>query len=362
MENNFVLELENFKMDLTNFTTGKGSGNLNDKSYATIRKQLLSIDRMKDIIPEYIMKCRNLDDFWQFIKIKHSTYQGRRTYLAQTFTPVIEYFDDDLDSSKLSLEYELGERIGGGGFGEVYKYHHKLLDMDFAVKFFSPLFPVEPEKDQIRFFQEAKMLFELNHESIISVYDIGILQNKPYIRMEYFDGKNLNEVLKEFGRLSVTKANLLIYNISKAILYAHKKVVHRDLKPSNIMVAKPNRFKIIDFGLGIYREKQLCSRLTSVGNGVAGGLYTAPELLSNPKLVDKRSDIYSIGAIWYEVLVGRPPSGSQMKENLLEVEGVNNDYAAMIFKCLSDISLRYNDLEELTYDLSKFMGKDDGST
>jgi len=356
MENDFVLELEHFKMDLTNFATGKNSGELNDKLYSQIRKKLVNIVQIKEIIPEYLRKCRNLDDFWQFIKVKYSTYQERRLYLSDTLNPIIEYFDNDSDFSNLSSEYIPGKRIGSGGFGEVFKYHHKLIDMDFAIKFFSPLFPVEPEKDRIRFFQEAKILFELNHENIISVYDIGILNNKPYIRMEYFDGKNLNEVLKNHGALRINKASILIHNIVEAMIYAHKKVVHRDLKPSNIMVSKPNKFRIIDFGLSIYREKQLYSRLTSLGKGVAGGLYTAPELLQNPKLIDKRSDIYSIGAIWYETLVGRPPSGIQIKDNLLTIDGIDEKYANMILKCLNDIDSRYSDLDELLLDLTGCMG------
>lgn len=351
MGEDLSLKLEHFRMDLTSFATGKDSGDLNDKLYSEIRKMILSNKQLESIVPEYIKKCRNLNDFWQFIKVKYSTYQDRRVYLAETFSPIIDYFENYSDSSNLSTEYIEGDRIGGGGFGEVYKYRHKLLDMDFAIKFFSPLFPTEPEKDQIRFFQEAKILFELNHENIIRVYDVGILNNKPYIRMEYFNGTNLNDVLQNYGVLDGKKAATLIFNVSKAMEYAHERVVHRDLKPSNIMVAKPNRFKIIDFGLGIYREKQLYSRLTSFGKGVAGSLYTAPELIKNPKLIDKRSDIYSIGAIWYEMLVGRPPSGAQMKENLLMVDGIDEKYSKILFKCLNDIDNRYSNLTELLFEL-----------
>ncbi|WP_330510208.1 serine/threonine-protein kinase [Petrocella atlantisensis] len=172
-----------------------------------------------------------------------------------------------------------------------------MLDMDFAIKFLSPIFSDDPDKDQVRFFQEARMLFELKHESIINVYDVGILKNKPYIRMEYFDGEDLNTVLKKYGVFTLDTATDIILSVCEAMEYAHTKVVHRDLKPSNIMISRPKKCRIIDFGLGIFKENQIYSRLTLVGKGVASGLYTAPELLVDPKIIDKRSDIYSIGAI-----------------------------------------------------------------
>lgn len=353
-ELNISTRIEHFKMDLIAHATGKGSNRFNDKIYSDIRKLLMNDPNVKKLIPKFIITCRDLSDFWQFIKAEYSTYQERRIYIAKCINPIIDYYENNDDMSDLAHDYVAGQVLGSGGFGQVYKYHHKLLDMDFAIKFFNPVFPINPDRDIVRFFQEARMLFELNHENIISVYDIGSLRGKPYIRMEYFEGKNLNEVLTEYGTLPIGKCTTLISNISKALLYAHKKVVHRDLKPSNIMVAYPNKFRVIDFGLGIYKEKQLYSRLSSVENGISGSLYTAPELIENPKLIDKRSDIYSVGAIWYTMLVGRAPSGTRIRDNLKLVKDITDDYIDIILKCLDDIDHRYNSFEELLQDLDCF--------
>lgn len=357
-ENSIAMKMEYFKMDLTAFATGKGNPSFTDKAYSDIRKLLMNEPKLKSSLPKYILVCRNLSEFWSFIKTEYAHYQERRDYLAETLNPIIDYFENSNDMSNLESDYIEGERIGSGGFGQVFKYHHKLLDMDFAIKFFEPVFPIDSDKDIIRFYQEARILFELNHENIISVYDIGSLNNKPYIRMEYFDGINLNQVLQKYGTLTIPKCTILIINISKAMEYAHQKVVHRDLKPSNIMVAVPNKFRVIDFGLGIYREKQLYSRLTSLDKGVGGSLFTAPELHNDPLLIDKRSDIYSLGAIWYTMLVGRAPSGTRMKENLYLVNGITDEYANMILKCMDDLENRYSSFGELLIDLSVFEGPD----
>jgi len=166
--------------------------------------------------------------------------------------------------------------------------------MDFAVKIFAPAFYQGGEKELERFFQEAKMLFALDHPSIIKVYDAGLLGSRPFIRMEYFNGRNLNEILIEHGVLTPQEALVMMKNLASAISHAHSKgIIHRDLKPSNVMAAAPNQFRVIDFGLGLLVENELHTRFTKTGEGTISGYYFAPELVENPKLVDRRSDIYS---------------------------------------------------------------------
>lgn len=351
-ENSLEMKLEYFKRDLVARATGEVN-NITDETYSDIRKLLMNEPNLNNELPEYIITCRNLSEFSDFIDDEYEYYKERREYLAKSLNPIIDYFEKGNDRSKFENDFIEGDRIGEGGFGEVFKYHHKLLDMDFAVKFFNPVFPINIDKDIIRFYQEAKILFELNHQNIISVYDVGVLNNKPYIRMEYFKGKDLNKVLKDYGILTIPKCTKLILNISHAMAYAHKKVIHRDLKPSNIMVNYPNQFRILDFGLSIYREKQLYSRLTSNSIGISGDLYTAPELHDNPKLIDKRSDIYSVGAIWYTMLVGKAPSGIKIRDTLMTVNGITEEYANIILKCMNDINERYSDFSELIENINK---------
>lgn len=342
--------LERYKIQLTEKAT---DGSMPNQDYVDARNFIRNHPLLLETIPNFINSCHNADEFRSFMQEIHSTYKVRRSYLAEVFNPLIEILVNGSVQpfSSLKNDYEEVCMLGQGGFGCVYQYRNKLLEYDFAVKYFAPSFPIDEESDMIRFFQEAKILFELNHPNIIKIYDIGISSGKPFIRMEYFKGKNLNQTLIDHGTLSASKASDLILNVSEAMLHAHEKVVHRDLKPSNIMVAYPNKFRVIDFGLGIYKEKQITSRITKHSEKASDSLYTAPELHDNPKLIDKRSDIYSVGAIWYTMLVGSAPSGIKIKEKILAVKDVTEGYANIIIKCLEDIEDRYNDFSEVISDI-----------
>jgi len=169
--------------------------------------------------------------------------------------------------------------------------------------------------------------------------------------MEYFDGLNLNQVLMRHGVLNPDTALTMMENIIDALRHAHEDIsggiIHRDLKPSNIMVARPNKFRIIDFGLGVFIENELYSRFTKTGENIVSGYYNAPELIKNPKLIDKRSDIYSIGAIWFTALTGQPPAGTTISQELRNVQNIDETYARSIEKCLASIEYRYKDCNEL---------------
>ena len=182
-----------------------------------------------------------------------------------------------------------------------------------------------------------------------------MIGNRPFIRMEYFNGKNLNQILNKYGTLNPKKSLELIKNIVEALNHAHEEVgiIHRDLKPSNLMASSPNQFRIIDFGLSIFIENDLHSRFTKTGENTISGYYTAPELISNPKLIDKRSDIYSIGAIWYTLLTGQPPAGSSFWDNLNQIEGISQEYIECISGCLKNINERTFNCNVLLTQLEK---------
>lgn len=225
------------------------------------------------------------------------------------------------------------EVIGSGGFGEVKRMRHNLLSMDFAFKFYSPIYANDDERNLERFFREAQILFKLSHQNIIKIYDVGLLGNKPFIRMELFDGKNLNQVLMDHGKFPINESLDLMNEIADALKHAHELgIVHRDIRSSNILIARPRQVRIIDFGLGIYLENELTSRLTRTGHNIAGGHYSAPELISNPKLIDPRTDIYSLGAVWYKLVTGQVPAGSRIRESLYSLEGMTKQVAEIILK------------------------------
>lgn len=349
-----VLELiEYFKSELMIYATG-GSADISDFDYARIRKVLIGIPNLKDLVPDFLIKYRSKLEFWGFIKEEYSSYAERRKYLAEVFNAMI----DRLEESNLNAIFQSddNELIGEGGFGQVFKFENKLINLDFAIKILNPAFANGGEGNLERFFREARILFKLQHPNIIRVYDVGMMGSVPFIKMEYFEGKDLNKVLKEFGNLSSEKALVLVEEISKALSYAHNKIgiVHRDLRPSNIMVARPNQFRIIDFGLGVFLEKELVSRITRTGESIVGGHYTAPELIDNPRLLDPRSDIYSLGAVWFTALTGRPPAGSRINEQLSSILKLEKGYSDMILKCLDDIDERYQNINELLEDIENY--------
>jgi len=353
-EDDLVLQIEQFKMGLVSRATG---GEFDQKEYSRLRKIVLGIPGLEDRIPRFLKLCRSVDEFWGWIKAEAPTYAERRIILSEEINPILELVEYETGEGALDFKknYEEKEIIGSGGFGLVYLYEHILLKLPFAVKIFAPAFYKGGEKELERFFQEARMLFKLNHPSIIRVYDAGLIGSRPFIRMEYFKGRNLNEVLNDHGRITLVKSLKMMKSVVDGMRHAHEVIgiIHRDLKPSNIMAASPNQFRIIDFGLGIFIENELHSRLTKTGDATISGYYNAPELVENPKLIDKRSDIYSLGAIWYTMLTGQPPAGTSIIENLNEVEGMNEDYLNCITKCLASLEHRTSSCTELLSQLMK---------
>lgn len=354
-EDDLLFQMEQFKMGLVSRATG---GDFDTKEYSRFRKLILTNPNLEKVVPRFLKVCRTSDEFWGWIKAEAPSYGERRIIIANEINPILEVleYENGEGALEFSKNYEEKEVIGHGGFGMVYLYEHRLLKLDFAVKVFAPAFYESGgnEKELERFFQEARILFKLNHPSIIKVYDAGLIGKRPFIRMEYFDGKNLNQILQKYGSLSTDKSIIAMSNIVEAIKHAHySNVIHRDLKPSNIMAATPNKFRVIDFGLGIFIENELHSRLTKTGSQTISGYYNAPELVANPKLIDKRSDIYSLGAIWYTMLSNQPPAGSNFM-NVLKSMNVPNDIINIIGKCLSPIEDRYADCKELLDDIINY--------
>jgi eukaryotic-like serine/threonine-protein kinase len=328
--------LHKLKIGLTKFSTG---GDWDTDEYQRIRKVLLA-SPVAPNLPSFIRFCRDLGDFWTFIKQKFGHYQERRDYLLTEFAPAFDFLEEG-QISELA-EHEMGELIGKGGFGQVYKLRHLRLNLDFAVKIFAPVYVDKDDGSLDRFFREARILFALNHPNIIRVHHVGMYKRQPYIRMEYFDGTTLNDVLAKFGRVTSKRARRIVSGILEGLDHAHDTgVIHRDLKPSNVMVAKPGRLRILDFGLGVFVEEDIVSRVTKTGESVVGGYYTAPELLENPQLLDPRVDLYSVGGIWFTLLTGRAPAGVDIGESLASETDIQQGEREVILKCLRPLPKRH---------------------
>ena len=346
-----IEKLEQFRYELIQMAT-YGSNDIT--KYKELRSELLENRCIQDNLPQFVRKYENPYEFRKYMQNKSQHYKERRQFINKEMENVITYVDKQEESDLLN-NVEVVQKVkhlGQGGFGSVDLYHHKILDIDFAIKFFDPLFASRKEqKDgEKRFFREAKILFELHSDNIVQVYDAGYLDGKPFIRMEYIDGYDMNELLETYSIVSFDDSLAVIIEILTGLEYAHKKgIIHRDLKPSNVMFSKKDKiFKIIDFGISTFMDVTGHTKITKTGERVAGGSYIDPQLQVNPKLRDVRSDIYSVGAIWYFLLTGQVPTGSSMKNNLMSIAQINKEKAAIVLKCLEyDLDDRYENCGEL---------------
>jgi eukaryotic-like serine/threonine-protein kinase len=206
--------------------------------------------------------------------------------------------------------YRVLEKIGAGGMGEVFRARDERLDRDVALKLIRPA--SSGNQDHLRRFeQEARAAAALNHPNILAIFDVGFEGAMPYIVSELLQGKTLRERLNE-GAIPIRQASAYALQIAQGLVAAHERhIVHRDLKPENLFLTHDGRIKILDFGVAklqaAVEEKRAIESLTTVtkqGAVIGTVAYMSPEQL-RAKTVDHRSDIFSFGAILYEMLTGR---------------------------------------------------------
>jgi len=205
-------------------------------------------------------------------------------------------------------QLEILELLGQGGMGAVYRARQRGLDRVIALKI---LPPVEGNPAFAgRFTREARSLARLNHPSIVTVHDFGQAGPFYYFVMEYVDGANLRQLIRD-RHLSPSEALAIVPQICEALQYAHDEgVVHRDIKPENILLDKKGRVKIADFGLAKLLGHAPTELQLSGAGQVMGTLhYMAPEQFEKPLEVDHRADIYALGVVFYEMLTGEVPMG-----------------------------------------------------
>lgn len=199
-------------------------------------------------------------------------------------------------------EFKVLECIGRGGMGAVYRGYQPSLDREVALKVLADRLQ-ENETYIARFQREARSAAALVHPNVIQIYTIGCEQQIHYFAMEYVRGKDLAIHLSEEKRFSFRQATEIILGVTQALFAAYEMdIVHRDIKPSNIMLTERGHVKVMDFGLA----KQMSSALTEMGVVVGTANYMSPEQ-GQGKDLDCRSDLYSLGAVYYELVTGRPP-------------------------------------------------------
>jgi serine/threonine-protein kinase len=198
--------------------------------------------------------------------------------------------------------YRVLGRLGVGGMATVYLAEDSSLGRKVALKVMAERYAEDGEFVE-RFRREAQAAARLNHPNIIAVYDRGEAEGRPYIAMEYLQGRTLKQVIQKEGPLSPERAIAFAMQVLAGLRYAHEHgVVHRDVKPHNVLVGDDGRVKVTDFGIAHAGDPQM----TEVGSIVGTAQYLSPEQ-ARGRSVGPQTDIYSLGVVLYEMLAGRVP-------------------------------------------------------
>ncbi|WP_310549984.1 Stk1 family PASTA domain-containing Ser/Thr kinase [Paenibacillus glufosinatiresistens] len=204
---------------------------------------------------------------------------------------------------ELGGRYQVIERIGGGGMALVYRAHDILLNRNVAIKVLRSQF-VHDEEFIRRFRREAQSAASLSHPNVVSIYDVGQEDEIHYIVMEYVEGKNLNEIIKERAPLQVDESIRIASQICDALDHAHQnQIIHRDIKPHNILIGRGGRVKVTDFGIA---RAVTSTTITQTGSVVGSVHYFSPEHAKGVATGEK-SDLYSLGIVLYQMLTGHLP-------------------------------------------------------
>lgn len=205
----------------------------------------------------------------------------------------------------LDERWEIEARVGQGAMGSVFRGRDLETDDRVAVKILAPEHCRKP-KVLARFEREAELMMELRHPNIIQLFGMGHRGALPYIVMQYLEGMTLADVLKrQGGKLTAGETMAVVKQVSSGLSFIHHhKLVHRDIKPQNVFVSPGGRVTILD--LGVVRDRSNPG-LTKPGAMVGTPYYMSPEQIAGVTEIDKRTDVYALAAMTFELLVGRPP-------------------------------------------------------
>lgn len=212
-----------------------------------------------------------------------------------------------LEGHLLSERYRIKKRIGGGGMANVYLANDIILNREVAIKVMRLEFANDQEFIE-RFDREAQAATSLSHPNIVNIYDVGEDNHILYMVMEYVDGPTLKEYIQQNGPIEVEKALDIMKQITSAISHAHAyNIVHRDIKPQNILIDRYGNVKVTDFGIAIALSATALTQTNSILGSVH---YLSPEQ-ARGGMATKKSDIYSLGIVLFELLTGRLPFSGQ---------------------------------------------------
>src|SRR5271169_4214636 len=272
--------------------------------------------------------------------------------------------------------YEIVSPLGAGGMGEVYRARDSRLKREVAIKVLPQALSLDAERMR-RFEQEALATAALNHPNILAVFDIGTSEGSPYVVSELLEGETLRDRLRT-GAIATRKSLDYALQIAHGLAAAHEKgIIHRDLKPDNLFVTKDGRVKILDFGLAKLTQVDPGSNpsMATATHGTEAGLvmgtagYMSPEQVRGMTL-DPRSDIFSFGAILYEMLSGKrafhgdtpaDTMSSILKEEPPELSETNRNVSPalerIVHHCLEkNPESRFHSASDIAFDLEHLSG------
>ncbi len=277
----------------------------------------------------------------------------------------------------LDGKYRVERILGAGGMGVVVAAHHVQLDEKVAIKFLHPR-AVKDQETMARFLREARAAVKIKSEHVARVLDVGSLSSgEPYMVMEYLQGSDLAKQIRKHGAISVSQAVDFVLQASDAIANAHAiGIIHRDLKPANLFSTRASdgtlTIKVLDFGISkLTQEASMATpdgALTNTQAVMGSPSYMSPEQMQSSKQVDARTDIWSLGAILFELLTGRLPFEAPTVPELIikivtqpapSVRSVSPDVpealAAVVARCLEkDRERRYANVAEFARALAPF--------
>ncbi|MHB8897808.1 MAG: serine/threonine-protein kinase [Thermoguttaceae bacterium] len=290
-----------------------------------------------------------------------------------TSDPQPAQIDSQSDAAQRSHrlgDYKILDEIARGGMGVVYKAHQISLNRIVAVKMILSG-QLADEAEIARFRIEAEAAANLQHPNIVGIHEVGQQAGQHYFSMEYVAGQSLAQLVRN-GPLPPKQAARYVQQVAEAIDYAHGHgVTHRDIKPSNVLIDEKDMARVTDFGLA--KRMHSDQRLTATNQIVGTALYMAPEqVLGSRAHIGPASDVYSIGALFYELLTGQPPfHGSNTLETLVQVREhlpklprqlnphTPRELEMICLKCLEkDPNNRYRSARDLADDLKRFLNAD----